>query len=178
MKKAFTLIELVISIVILSIMMLFLYKSYSSLNRSNRVLLEETQLIAKKELLKKTLYLDFSLAMGSTIINQSKTEDVVMLKTVNSVHKRIHPYVAYIFKDKKLYRLEALRPIQEYPLTVDSEFDVDELGSAEIFRVYRSKDSKTPALFVHILFEDKDEILLKINQLNIINKAPAKLKNK
>ena len=159
-------------------MMLFLYKSYSSLNRSNRVLLEETQLIAKKELLKKTLYLDFSLAMGNTIINQSKTEDIVILKTVNSVHKRIHPYVAYIFKDKKLYRLEALRPIQEYPLTVDSEFVIDELGAVEIFRVYRSKDAKTPTLLVHILFADKDEILLKINQFNIIKEISKKLKKK
>ncbi|HIC13491.1 MAG TPA: prepilin-type N-terminal cleavage/methylation domain-containing protein, partial [Sulfurimonas sp.] len=40
-KSAFTLIELLISIAILSILMLFLYKSYANLNRSNILLHEE-----------------------------------------------------------------------------------------------------------------------------------------
>ena len=172
MRKAFTLIELIMSIVILSIMMLFLYKSYSSLNRSNRVLLDETKLIEKKELLKKTLYLDFTLASSVTILNEGKKEDMVFLQSRNSVHKRFNPYIAYLFKEKKLYRLESLKPIKEYPLVSDSEFVVDELGEVEIFRVYKSTNMKKNIYLVHILFKKDDEILLKVKALNI--KPPKK----
>ena len=166
MRKAFTLIELMISIVILSIIMLFLYKSYSALNHSNRTLKEETLKIQKYELLKKTLYLDFSLAQEIKIINQDKKEDVVFMQSKNSVHKRYNPYIAYIFKDKKLYRLESLRPFKEYPLNVDSEFVTDELGECKSFRVYKSRDVKRGTYFIHILFKKDEEILLKVKQLN------------
>ncbi len=174
MRKAFTLIELMISIVILSIIMLFLYKSYSSLNHSNIVLKEETKQIKKYELLKKTLYLDFSLANEIKIMNQDKKEDVVFMQSKNSIHKRFNPYIAYIFKDKKLYRLESLRPFKEYPLNVDSEFVTDELGSCEIFRVYKSRKPKQATYLVHILFDKDSEILLKVKQLN--QKLPPKKK--
>ena len=56
MRKAFTLIELMISIVILTILMLFLYKSYAALNKSNTLLSQEVQKISKIELLKEVIY--------------------------------------------------------------------------------------------------------------------------
>ena len=178
MRKAFTLIELVISIVILSIMMLFLYKSYAMLNRTNALLTDETQLIAKKELLKKVIYLDLTLAMSINILNQSKTEDIVVLQTANSIHKRFNPFVAYIIREKKLYRIESLRPIRSYPLSADSEFVADELGNAEIFRVYKSKDSKKDVYLTHIKFAKKDEILLKVRALNIALPLPPTVPKK
>ena len=45
-RNAFTLIELLISITILSIIMLFLYKSYADLNKTNKVYEKE---VAKLE---------------------------------------------------------------------------------------------------------------------------------
>ncbi len=179
MRKAFTLIELMISIVLISIIMLFLYKSYSQLNHSNKTLELESAKIKKEELLKKTLYLDFTLAMSVKIINQDKREDVVFLQTRNSIHKRVNPYVAYIFKKKQLYRLESLRPFKEYPLSVDSEYVTDALGDCEIFRVYKSKNSKKDVFLIHILFNKKrnEEIILKVTALNI-KKPPAKKKGK
>ncbi|MEA2073464.1 MAG: prepilin-type N-terminal cleavage/methylation domain-containing protein [Campylobacterota bacterium] len=172
MRKAFTLIELLISIVILSIVMLFLYKSYAGLNKSNQVFEEEIQKVSKIELLKKVIYLDFSMAQqldaNSTvkILNQEKDEDVVFLQTSNSIHERINPYVAYLVKEDKLYRLESLNEFREYPLGSDSEFVVDELGSVKSFRVYKSNDSKKELYLIHIDFKEKSEILLKVKVLN------------
>jgi len=172
MRKAFTLIELMISIVILSMMMLFLYKSYAGLNKSNKTFVNEVEKISKTELVKKVIYLDYSLAIKSDsnttvqIINQDKKHDVVFLQTSNSIHERINPYVAYILKEKKLYRLESLKEFVEYPLGADSEFVADELGDVESFRIYPSKESAKGLYLVHIVFKDKSEMLLKIKALN------------
>ena len=170
MRKAFTLIELMISIVILTILMLFLYKSYSALNKSNRLLSEEVQKISQIELLKEVIYKDFSVARrvdvnrsSVIILNQSKEEDVVFFQTSNSIHQRINPYIAYMVKEHTLYRLESLKPFKEYPLVAESEFVADELGKVKIFRVYKSKDVQKASYLFHALFENSQEILLKIS---------------
>lgn len=83
MRKAFTLIELLISITILSIMMLFLYKSYASLNLSNKFYKNELSQIKDEQLIKKVVFLDFSLALShsTTILNQDKKEDMVLMQS-------------------------------------------------------------------------------------------------
>lgn len=174
MRKGFTLIELMVSIVILTIMMLFLYKSYAGLNLSNKVFEKELEKISKAQRIKKVIYLDFRVAISNEtnssaiqIINQDTNKDVVFMQTKNSLHRRINPYVAYIFKEKNLYRLESLKKFTQYPLDVQSEFVVDKLASVQSFRVYPSKISKEISL-VHIIFEDKEELLLKIKSLNTI----------
>lgn len=90
------------------------------------------------------------------------------MQTKNSLHRRIEPYVAYIVKEKKLYRLESLREFKEYPLAAESDFVVDELGSVELFRLYASKDTQKHLYLLHALFEDKEEILLKLKALNVL----------
>ncbi|MCX6076233.1 MAG: type II secretion system protein [Campylobacterales bacterium] len=171
MKRGFTLIELLISITILSIMMLYLYKSYASLNYSNNFYKKEVKDIKEEESLKKVIFLDFSLALSksTTILNQDKKEDVILMQSSNSLHNMYNPYVAYLVKDKKLYRLESLRPLF-YPLNVDSEFSVDIIGEVNSFRVYKS-DRKigdtVPELFLlYVDFKEKKDILLKIKVLN------------
>jgi len=165
MRKGFTLIELMISVTILSIIMIFLYESYSQLNKGNKIFASKVQEIKSLELLKKVIYSDFSLSTDVKILDQNRREDVVFLNTANSIHQRFCPNVAYVVNDKKLYRLESLKPFVEYPLISDSEFVSDFLGEVKIFRVYKSKDEKTDVYLIHIEFEDKQTILLKVNAL-------------
>ncbi|MDF1878185.1 prepilin-type N-terminal cleavage/methylation domain-containing protein [Sulfurimonas sp. SAG-AH-194-C20] len=164
-KSAFTLIELLISIIILTILMLFLYKSYANLNRSNSLLNEEVEKISKIEKIKKTLLMDFTRALNVKVLNQDTKIDITFLQTTHSLYKRINPYVGYIVKDKKLYRIESLRPLTEFPLVADSEFVAEELGEVKIFRIYKSTDTKSSLYLVHLLFKDTTEILLKLNPL-------------
>ena len=173
MRKGFTLIELMISVVILSILMLFLYKSYSGLNKSNKIFAEEVQKVSKIERLKKVIYLDYGLAIKTDtnssaikIINQEKNEDVVFMQTSNSIHNRVNPYVAYILKEDKLYRLESLKEFTNYPLESNLEFDNDYLGEFKIFRAYESKNGKTGTYLVHLKSKKDKEILLKLKILN------------
>jgi len=167
-RGGFTLIELMISISILSIMMIFLYQSYASLNASNKNLKNEITTITSIQKLKKVIYLDFSLALhkSTKIENREKTEDVVFLQSSNSIHKRYNPYIAYIVKENKLYRLESLREFKEHQLAIDSEFDVDYLGEVDSFRVYKSSSDKKELHLVHIDFKNFEDILLKVKVLN------------
>ena len=148
--------------------MLFLYKSYAALNKSNALLATETLKLKKTEMIKKSIYLDFTTAISKsiTILKQDTNEDVVFMQTKNSLHKRINPYVAYIMKEKVLYRLESLKPFKDYPLGADSEFVADKLGEVKSFRTYQSRDAKNGLYLIHILFKDNTEILLKMKVLN------------
>lgn len=168
MRKAFTLIELLISIIILTLLMLFLYKSYAALNRSNQLISKEIESVKISQLIKKTLYMDFTLAFKNSvdIVKQDKKIDVVFMQTSYSLHKRINPYVAYILKDKKLYRLESLKSYKEYPLGADAEFVSDYLADVESFRVYASKGESKSLYLIHIKFTNKEELILKLKLLN------------
>lgn len=166
MKKAFTLIEILIAITILSIMMLFLYKSYSSLNISNRFYKNELSQVKSGYLKKKVLFLDLSLAHKdkTKILNQNPNEDVLFLQSTNSIHRRHNPYIAYIVKDSRLYRLESINEFKAYPLSLTDEYVADCLGEIDRFRVYTSKDDEASYL-VHVDFKKDEDILLKIKAL-------------
>ncbi|MDK9692646.1 MAG: prepilin-type N-terminal cleavage/methylation domain-containing protein [Sulfurimonas sp.] len=175
MRRAFTLIEMMVSITILAIMMVYLYQSYASLNSSNTLLQRATDNIKEIELKKRVVFLDFSLALKSdakghlNILNQSAEEDVVVMQSSHSLHKRHNPYVGYLVKNKKLYRIESLKPLNRYPLGVESEFEADMLGEVKSFRVYKNKpkeDNASEAYLVHIDFEKEEDILLKVKMLN------------
>ena len=174
MRRGFTLIELMISITILSIVMLFLYQSYSSLNKTNKLYDKETNKIQTKQMRKKIMFLDFSLVLSKdiTIINQNRKEDVVFLQSSHSMHDRYNPYIAYIVKDSKLYRLESLKKFKRYPLDADIRFSLECFGEIESFRVYRSKKKNHKMFLLHVTFKDEEDILLKINSdPNILDKT-------
>ena len=167
-KKAFTLIEMMVSITILSIMILFLYKTYASFNLSNATLKKELDITMSMQKIRKTIYLDFTLAFSQSlkIQNREKNEDVVFLQTSNSIHRRYNPYVVYKVKDKKLYRLESLKQITTYELPIESEFDIDYLGEVESFRVYKSSDKKHNTYLLEVGFKGGDDVLFKVKALN------------
>ena len=167
-RKAFTLIELLISVSILSIMMIFLYKSYASLNSSNKFYKNELNSINNIMKKKKVIFLDFALSFYKSIniLNQDSKIDIVFFQSSNSIHKRYNPYVAYIAKEDKLYRLESLKELKEYPLTQESDFVADYLGEINRFRVYKSKEKKREIYLIDIDFKNEDDILLKIKVLN------------
>ena len=167
-RAGFTLIELMISITILSIIMLFLYKSYATLNISNQNLKFESQSVESIQKIKKVIYLDYSLALVNSVIitNRDKNEDFVYMQSSHSIHRRFNPYITYMIKENKLYRLESLKALKEYQLSSESEFDIDFIADVKSFRVYKSSNTKKNVYLVHIDLKSGDTILLKINSLN------------
>ena len=168
MRRGFTLIELMISISILSVMMLYLYQSYASLNRSNVIVKKEVEGIISTQKLKKVIFLDFSLALHKSVTIQKREidEDFVFFQSSNSVHKRYNPYIAYMVKEKKLYRLESLKPFSSFELSADAEFDIDFIGEIDSFRVYASSNKDIESYLIDLNFKNLEELILKVRVLN------------
>jgi len=166
MRRAFTLIELMISISILSMIMLFLYKSYSELNSANSFYQEEAKGLERKVKIKETLFLDISLALSKSvkILNHTKQKDTLLMHSTHSLHRRINPYIAYVINNKRLYRVESFRELHSYPFESDSGFDVDYLGEVELFRVYKSKSQE--AYLLEFALKAEPNIVLKVKVLN------------
>jgi len=167
LRTAFTLIEMLISITIFSIMMLYLYNTYSSLNISNNNLKTEVDKIKKIDKIRKIIFLDFTLAIKGKvdIQNRDKDEDFVFFQSSHSIHRRFNPYIAYMVKEKHLYRLESLKKISSYELSSDAAFDIEDLGEVKSFRVYKTT-KKSQSFLVAIDFVSMDDVLLKVNPLN------------
>ncbi|WP_297442938.1 prepilin-type N-terminal cleavage/methylation domain-containing protein [Sulfurimonas sp.] len=169
-RTAFTLIEMLVAISIFSIMMLYLYKTYSTVNISNDNLKVEANKIKTIEALKKVVFLDYSLALYKpneiiTIDNRESNEDFIHFQSSHSIHRRINPYIIYMVKNKKLYRLESLKKISSYEMSSDAEFDIDFLGDVNSFRVYKSTN-KNVVYLIAINFKKMGKVLLKVKPLN------------
>jgi len=165
MRKAFTLIEMMISITILSIMMIYLYSANASINKSNIFYAKQVNKLNQLTLKKRVLFLDLSLTLYQKIliVHTDKDEDMLFLQTTNSLHKRTNPFVVYIVKNKKLYRLESFKKLT-YPFSEADKFDVDYFGDIDVFRVYKQKKRET--FLVDLKFKNADNILMKVNALN------------
>lgn len=165
-RTAFTLIELLISITILSLLMLALYKAYDALNISNAIYKSKSDSIESLSLKKRTIYLDFALSFNGSIkyLDQEPKEDMVTMQSSNSIHKRYNPYITYLVKDEKLYRVESLQKVIEYPFSSDIIADIDEIGEVTKFKVFKS--SKSESYMIDSRFKNGDRILLKVKVLN------------
>jgi len=164
---AFTLIEMLISVTIFSVMVLYLYRTYSSLNLSNGNLKVEVNKIKKIDAIRKLIFLDTTLALQGkiTIVNREKNEDFVFFQSSHSIHRRFNPYIVYMVKNAHLYRLESLKKMESYDLPSDAAFSIDDLGAVKSFRIYKST-TKDLRYLVHIDFVKMDAVLLKILPLN------------
>jgi len=169
-RSAFTLIELLISISILSILMLALYKAYDTLNISNNIYKEKTKKIQTLSLKKRTIHLDFALSLkddaNATLkyLDQDIKEDIVTFQSSNSIHRRYNPYLTYFVKNDKLYRIESLQKIEKYPFEDFITANIDELGKVDKFKIFKSK--KDESFLIDVRFKDEDNILMKVKSLN------------
>ncbi len=168
-RNAFTLIELLISITILSIIMLFLYKSYADLNKTNKVYEKEVAKLEHISRIKQVLYLDLLLANKETlkVLHQDGKFDFVSFASEHSLHRLIKPYVAYIVKEKILYRLESNKVIGSTEISREQPFIIDKIGSVKKFKLYISAgENKEQIGVLEADFKDTAPIALKIKALN------------
>ena len=163
MKRAFTLIEMLIAVGLLSVITLFLYQTYASLQHSNRFYGEELSEASREQKLRKTIYLDLSLSMPDSIklINIDKNSDVLIMQSSHSLHRRIMPYIAYLVKEDHLMRIESSQELF-YPLSGEEEMVIDDLEEVITFRVFQTEGS----FLVHLEEADKKMILFRTNRLN------------
>jgi len=138
-KKAFTLIELMISVLLLSLIVTFLYQSVAQLQTSNLQFLEKTNRLQKREALVKLLYNDFINASSVQWFDKKDKSDAMIIQTSNSFHNMSQPFVLYkVYKDENsLKRIES--PIEKIDF-VNNIFKYNELiNEVTLFKVYENK---------------------------------------
>jgi len=162
-RNAFTLIEMMISITLFSVIMIFLYQSMATIDKSNRFYGEKLEKIQTEEALLKTLFLDLSLSLNNSgeINGINKNEDMLFLQTSHVLHTHVMPYVVYFVKDKHLYRVESATKLS-YPFESNINALIDDFGEVQKFRIYKNSTH----FLLHLGLNGKEDTLLKIRHLN------------
>ena len=117
MKRGFTLIELLISITILVLLVFTLYSTLETVNRSNQRYEIHANSNMQTRKLQTTFFDDFTQSLTSQIFkleNVHLKSDKLLLQTAHSHFDISMPFVTYILRDKKLFRIESLIPITDF----------------------------------------------------------------
>ena len=141
-KDAFTLVEVLISITLLSLVLMALYKSSDLLRRSNKQLYHHLEHINDAVRGSQTLYLDLLQSDGNiTIERKEKSFDRLLIQqTQHSLygHQTIKVIWLVHKKENTLLRIEG----NDYHLPLKSEehVEIDNISEhIELFKVYRGK---------------------------------------
>jgi len=150
-RKAFTLIEVLISITLLSLVFMALYRSVDILRASNKNLFYHLEKSSSELKSAKVLYMDILMSDGNISIENKKDKlfsRVTIFNTKNSLYGLFNTKVVWlVYKENNtLLRIEG----GEYnmPLKYDDRVEIDEISkNVEQFRLYLNK-KKTKALAI------------------------------
>ena len=140
-SKAFTLIEVLISIALMGIVIVALFSSVDLLQNSNEHLLKHLKKSKKITKATKTLYSDIISSDGNISIKKDEFSRVCMEETRNSLYALPSAKVCWVVlkKDKMLVRVEGNAYL--LPLRVDDRVEVDMIMKGiSLFDVYHEKD--------------------------------------
>ena len=141
MKKSFTLIEIIISVMILSILFFAMSGVLKNLKITKEILEKNFVKSSQKELMIKTLYYDLLNAQSVKIVHSPNSDfDRVYIVTSNSLYRLIYPDVLwYVSKNKNsLIRVES-----PYEITLPNEnlFFMDKFEQkVRIFKIYKNQN--------------------------------------
>ncbi|MCV6607662.1 MAG: prepilin-type N-terminal cleavage/methylation domain-containing protein [Campylobacterales bacterium] len=157
MRKSFSLIEVLVSVTLLSIIVLFLVNSSFNLQKGYESLYKKESKTFSDYEVKEVLYKDL-LEANEIFINSGRKFDFINLKTKNSLFEREGSYVTYtvLQKENRLIRLESENNIT-LPIENDKIYKTDFLlikENLEEFKVYESTNEKKKDLLM-IYYKEK-----------------------
>jgi len=155
MKKAFTLIELLLSIVIFTFVYSVMSNILNYLNSSESLIKQTYLKHSKKEKLIKTLYTDILENQTITLIKVNKNISKLDINTTNSLYNLSIPCVQWKVNTKNnLIRIEATSDIKK------GSYYADDFGKVKIFRVFQNFNS----FLIFIKFINNKEIIFKVQK--------------
>ena len=159
-KKAFTLVELMISITLLGLILSFLYGTVSQVRMSNSNLNIREKRLNKHEKFINLMHLDLIEAFSVSYKNTKNKNSYLILKTKNSLYETPYTYVYWFFNEDTQQVIRAESP-QSFTIPAKDEdlfkirFDVL-LEDIEIFRFYTNKTNSNK-LLLHFKEENERE---------------------
>jgi prepilin-type N-terminal cleavage/methylation domain-containing protein len=143
-KKSFTLMELIVTILILGMLFMFTYRIYDFTVNSQRKITQTLNKDISKNLVINLIYDDI---VGATDIKRTnkftkKLDKLDMPENRHSMYNRSVSYIQYIVKNDNLYRKESSKIIKDDDINIDF-VDTDLLlKDIEVFRIFSTTDKK------------------------------------
>ena len=140
-RKAFTLLEVLISIALMGIIIVALFSSVDMLQNSNQHLLKYLKKSKQVTKSTKVLYLDILGSDGNITIQKDEFSRVCMEETQNSLYALPSAKVCWLVlkKDNTLARIEGNN--YHLPVRAEERVQIDSIMTGiEVFDVYHKKD--------------------------------------
>jgi prepilin-type N-terminal cleavage/methylation domain-containing protein len=140
-RKAFTLLEVLISIALMGIILVALFSSVDMLQNSNQHLLHYLKKSKKITKASKVLYIDLMGSDGNISIKKDEFSRVCIEETANSLYALPVAKVCWVVlkKNNTLVRIEGNG--YDLPLGLEERVEVDPvMKRVEIFDLYHEKD--------------------------------------
>ena len=140
-RKAFTLLEVLISIALMGIVIVALFSSVDMMQDSNQQLAQYLEKSKKTTNATKVMYLDMIDSDGNITITKDEFSRVCIEETRNSLYALPSAKVCWIVlkKENTLARIEG--NAYHLPLRVEERVEIDPvLTGIEVFDVYHEKD--------------------------------------
>ena len=139
-RSAFTLIEVLISIALLSLVLLALYRSVDMLQSSNRQLFRHLEKADLEKQGTETLFLDIAGSDGNLTIVGDEFSRLCLESSVNSLYGLPAAKVCWVVSKKGHTLLRSEGNGYTLPLNSDDRVAVDAvIEGVDLFRVYRQK---------------------------------------
>jgi len=180
-KKAFTLIELLISIFLLGLIVNFLYSAIGNLQKTNMLFNKKSINFQKDQKLLDLLYEDIFLA--DTLKITGIKNSIIDLRTANSLFDIEEPFVTWLIskENSTLVRFESTQPFSNMTSDNRNIYHLSKAGeNCDRFNIYKSKDKNN--VLIHIKFKDKEPLIyeffkpMAVKDTNETNKSKTKTK--
>jgi type II secretory pathway component PulJ len=156
LKQSFTLVEMLISISLFSIIIIFLYDTLDLNQKTNKFFLDKLNESQVEIKLKKILFSDILNANKASIkvFEQKNKNFILTMQSKNIYHDKFYPYITYIVSKKnRLLRIEHQKKYQNDKMNFnDDKLFIDILEeNIKLFQVIKSKNNIT------FILQKKDE---------------------
>jgi len=178
-RKAFTLLEVLISIMLLSLVLMALYRSTDILRASNKNLFHHLEHSSDTMKGVNALYMDLIESDGNITINKDKKlHKIIISKTFHSLYGLYHTKVVWLVykENNSLLRIESGENFI-LPIKSENNIAIDTISkNIELFKAYINKNNNKIIILIKIKGEEAHSFMIQnLERINL--KKRVKLRN-